>query len=195
MTNLYNLLKARAMKTRMETAASENVSQTLNTLSSSRTGPAIPPTQPGTSMPIIQKARTPKTPSFPFNPDGVEQLHRYQRSGTGSSKMSRPQVGGKSAMPPPAGHAVFNIRTGKSHTYTLWCSILIHHVQPKRVRRTNSIALVFHTRIALRQYRPSFPQKMRSLHGLEINERLFHTLFVLGSIIYELHISSVMDYR
>jgi E3 ubiquitin-protein ligase CCNP1IP1 len=114
MTNLYNLLKARAMKSRMETAASENVSQTLNTISS-RTGPAMPPAQPGTSMPNIQKARTPKTHSFHFSPEGVEQLHRYQRSGTGSSKMSRPQMGGKSAMPPPGGHAVFNIRTGESH--------------------------------------------------------------------------------
>jgi E3 ubiquitin-protein ligase CCNP1IP1 len=114
MTNLYNLLKARAMKSRMETAASENVSQTLNTISS-RTGPTMPPAQSGTSMPNIQKARTPKTPSFPFSPEGVEQLHRYQRSGTGSSKMSRPQMGGgKSAMPPPTGHAVFNIRTGES---------------------------------------------------------------------------------
>jgi hypothetical protein len=31
----------------------------------------------------------PKTPTFPVNPDGVEQLHRYQRSGTGSSKRAR----------------------------------------------------------------------------------------------------------
>ncbi|OKP15034.1 E3 ubiquitin-protein ligase CCNB1IP1 [Penicillium subrubescens] len=118
MRNLYNLLKARAMKSRMETAASENVSQTLNTISP-RTGPAMPPAQPGTSMPNIQKARTPKTHSFPFSPEGVEQLHRYQRSGTGSSKMSRPQMGGKSAMPPPGGHAVFNIRTvsGKTILY------------------------------------------------------------------------------
>lgn len=129
MTNLYNLLKARAMKTRMETAASENVSQTLSTLPS-RTGPTSAPphgpAQPATSMPIpnIQKARTPKTPSFPFSPEGVEQLHRYQRSGTGSSKMSRPQRGGKSAMPPPAGHAVFNIRTGKRPLYGLMCSSL-----------------------------------------------------------------------
>lgn len=123
MTNLYNLLKARAMKSRMETAASENVSQTLNTFSS-RTGRTIAPAQPATSMPNIQKARTPKTPSFLFSPEGVEQLHRYQRSGTGSSKMSRPQRGGKSAMPPPAGHAVFNIRTGKQPLYGLMCSSL-----------------------------------------------------------------------
>lgn len=125
MTNLYNLLKARAMKSRMETAASENVSQTLNTLSS-RTGPtsalAHAPSQPATSKPNIQKARTPKTPSFLFSPEGVEQLHRYQRSGTGSSKISRPQRGGKSAMPPPAGHVVFNIRTGKRPLYGLMCS-------------------------------------------------------------------------
>lgn len=127
MTNLYNLLKARAMKSRMETAPSENVSQTLNSLAS-RTGPtsalAHAPAQPATSMPKIQKARTPKTPSFAFSPEGVEQLHRYQRSGTGSSKMSRPQRGGKSAMPPPAGHAVFNIRTGKRPLYGPVCSSL-----------------------------------------------------------------------
>ncbi|CEJ58040.1 Putative XAP5 domain-containing protein [Penicillium brasilianum] len=118
MTNLYNLLKARAMKSRMETAASENASQTLNNLSS-RTGPTMPPAQPGPahprmSMPNIQKARTPKTPSFDFSPEGVEQLHRYQRSGTGSSRMSRPQMGGNPTMPPPVGHAVFNIRTAQT---------------------------------------------------------------------------------
>ncbi|KAJ5453579.1 uncharacterized protein N7458_004535 [Penicillium daleae] len=156
MTNLYNLLKARAMKSRMETAASENVSQTLNTLSS-RTGPTVPPAQPGTSMPNIQKARTPKTPSFPFSPEGVEQLHRYQRSGTGSSKMSRLQPGGKSAMPPPAGHAVFNVRTGMSNPYRLWCLVLIHDVQPKLVRRISSTALGFRLLIVPRRYCLNFP--------------------------------------
>ncbi|KAJ5159485.1 cyclin [Penicillium canariense] len=114
MTSLYNLLKARAMKARMQTAASENVSQTLNTLSS-RPGPTMPMTQPGPSMPAIPTVRTPKTPCFPLSPEGVEQLHRYQRSGTGSSKRSRPQVGGTSAMPPPPGHTVMNIRAGKQY--------------------------------------------------------------------------------
>lgn len=177
MTNLYNLLKARAMKSRMETAASENVSQTLNTFSS-RTGPTVPPAQPGTSMPNIQKARTPKTPSFPFSPEGVEQLHRYQRSGTGSSKMSRLQPGGKSAMPPPAGHAVFNVRTGKSNPYRLWCLVLIHDLQPKLVRRISSTALGFRILIVPRRYCLNFPRVMRSWHGLEIDRHLLHKFFV-----------------
>lgn len=179
MTNLYNLLKARAMKSRMETAASENASQTLNNLSS-RTGPIMPsaqagPAQPRMSMPNIQKARTPKTPSFAFSPEGVEQLHRYQRSGTGSSRMSRPQMGGNPMMPPPAGHAVFNIRTGKPYMHGKWCSVLIYPVQHKPVRRTSSTVLVCHTRIVLRRLCLDFPQRMRSLHDLENNRRSFLT--------------------
>lgn len=108
MTNLYNLLKARAMRSQMQTTASDTVSRTLNTLSS-RDGTVMSTAQPGT-RPILPppKSRTPKTPSFPMSPGGIEQLHRFQRSGTGSSR----RVGNKSseaaAMPPPRGRPTWN---------------------------------------------------------------------------------------
>src|SRR3954452_21950701 len=41
MTNLYNLLKARAMRSRMQTAASDTVSQALNSLPSLKAPPSV----------------------------------------------------------------------------------------------------------------------------------------------------------
>ncbi|KAJ5940403.1 hypothetical protein N7516_000571 [Penicillium verrucosum] len=100
MTNLYNLLKARAMRSRMQTAASDTVSQTLSSLN------APPPASINRSevpaLPPAPVTRNPKTPTFPVNQDGVEQLHRYQRSGTGSSKNVRTRTPREAPMPPPA---------------------------------------------------------------------------------------------
>lgn len=100
MTNLYSLLKARAMRSRMQTAASDTVSQTLSSLN------APPPTSITRSevpaLPPAPATRNPKTPTFPVNQDGVEQLHRYQRSGTGSSKRARTRTPREAPMPPPA---------------------------------------------------------------------------------------------
>ena len=96
MTNLYNLLKARAMRTEMQTAASDTVCQTLNNLSS-RNSTMLPPTQTyDQPTPITTKARsrqghTPNTHPYPLSPEGVERLHRYQRSGTGSSRRAGEQ--------------------------------------------------------------------------------------------------------
>lgn len=105
MTNLYNLLKARAMRTEMQTAASDTVSQTLNNLSS-RNGTIVPTIQPGAqSRPISSKARvqarTPKTPSYPMSPEGIERLHRYQRSGTGICRRAGEQNDSGTMAPPP----------------------------------------------------------------------------------------------
>ncbi|KAJ6133866.1 hypothetical protein N7523_000188 [Penicillium sp. IBT 18751x] len=96
MTNLYNILKARAMRTEMQTAASNTVSQTLNDLSS-RNSTMLPPIQThGQASPINTKARSRqgralKTHPYPTGSDGVERLHRYQRSGTGSSRRAGEQ--------------------------------------------------------------------------------------------------------
>ncbi|KAJ5102293.1 Zinc finger protein [Penicillium alfredii] len=110
MTNLYNLLKARAMRTRMQTAASDTVSQTLNSLSS-RAAPHTPamPSGPPAAL-MAQQPRLPQSPSYHVNADGVEQLHRYQRSGTGSSKRARKKTIEASAMPPP-GRPMWNGRS------------------------------------------------------------------------------------
>ncbi|KAH8425029.1 uncharacterized protein LDX57_002778 [Aspergillus melleus] len=97
-TNLYNLLKSRAMRSQMQTAASDTVSSALNTMGRSRNGPPVtaPTTLQATSVP----PQTPAFPqnTFPINQEGVEQLHRHQRSGTGSSKKTGSAV---AAMPPP----------------------------------------------------------------------------------------------
>ncbi|KAJ5559098.1 Zinc finger RING-type [Penicillium sp. DV-2018c] len=101
MTNLYNLLKARAMRSRMQTAASDTVSQALSSLN-------VPP-PPSVTVPLSDVSTKPtsatvhpKTPTFPVNIDGVEQLHRHQRSGTGSSKRAKTNTPREAAMPPPA---------------------------------------------------------------------------------------------
>ncbi|KAJ5811370.1 cyclin [Penicillium riverlandense] len=114
MTNLYNLLKARAMHSQMQTAASSSVSQTLHSLDrSSRSGP--PPVAPGPPpMPTVSSSIPHRslTPAYPVTTDGVEQLHRYQRSGTGSSKRVRTKdVDAVAvAMPPPTGRLPWNTR-------------------------------------------------------------------------------------
>lgn len=114
MTNLYNLLKARAMRSQMQTAASDSVSQTLHSLDRvSRSGP--PPVQPGPPpMPTASSSipRRPPTPAYPITANGVEQLHRYQRSGTGSSKRVRTKDvdAAAVAMPPPTNRSPWNMR-------------------------------------------------------------------------------------
>lgn len=115
-TNLYNLLKARAMRSEMQTAASDTVSQTLNNLSS-RNRSIIPTIQPALqSRPIPSKTRsqvrTPKTPSYPMSPEGIERLHRYQRSGTGSSRRAG-EHNDPGTMAPPTGRPVWNAKSRK----------------------------------------------------------------------------------
>ncbi|PYI11525.1 cyclin [Aspergillus sclerotiicarbonarius CBS 121057] len=101
MTNLYNLLKSRAMRSQMQTAATDTVSQALNSLTASRNDPSglasIPPEASG--PPQTPLSRQPNV--YPVNQEGVEQLHRHQRSGTGSSKGAK-QKADNSAMPPPS---------------------------------------------------------------------------------------------
>ncbi|RAK76834.1 uncharacterized protein BO72DRAFT_430028 [Aspergillus fijiensis CBS 313.89] len=104
-TNLYNLLKSRAMKSQMQTAATDSVHQTLNSLPL-----PLPPLAHSQSH---QTSMPPQTPlhRYPVDREGVEQLHRHQRSGTGSSKgaatqqqkqkKKQKQNADAVAMPPP----------------------------------------------------------------------------------------------
>ncbi|KAJ5611238.1 cyclin [Penicillium lagena] len=114
MANLYNLLKARAMRSEMQTAASDSVSQTLHSLdrSSRRALHPVPPGPPPMPTASSSVPRRPLTPAYPVTTDGVEQLHRYQRSGTGSSKRVRTKDvdAAAVAMPPPTGRWPWNMR-------------------------------------------------------------------------------------
>ncbi|KAE8392949.1 hypothetical protein BDV23DRAFT_170594 [Aspergillus alliaceus] len=101
-TNLYNLLKSRAMRSHLQTAPSDSVSQALNSLRPPRNEPPITSTSKrpsGLPGPL-------QTPSlrlqniFPVDQEGVEQLHRYQRSGTGSSKGARKRTDATVMSPP-----------------------------------------------------------------------------------------------
>ncbi|KAJ5647825.1 cyclin [Penicillium lividum] len=126
MTNLYNLLKARAMRSRMETAASETVSHTLNT--ASRNGPAASHAPSGPSGISTQFApRPPKTPSFPMSPSGIEQLHRYQRSGTGSSRHVGRKASKPGGMPPPS-RPTLNLHNPQTRTTNPQHRIRLPHI-------------------------------------------------------------------
>ncbi|KAL4923934.1 uncharacterized protein BDV17DRAFT_301381 [Aspergillus undulatus] len=106
-THLYNVLKSRAMRSQMQTAAA---SRAMNSLDAPRNGPVNPALQDlGASMP-------PQTPSayqqraYSVDLGGVEQLHRHQRSGTGSSKGRKQKDA--NAMPPPS-RPVLGLRSGE----------------------------------------------------------------------------------
>lgn len=94
MTNLYNLLKSRTMKSQMQTAASTSVSQALDSL--------VPRNEPPPTPAHGSMGQVPQTPSngFPVSKEGIELLHRYQRSGTGSSSGKKKLD--RKTMPPPS---------------------------------------------------------------------------------------------
>ncbi|KAJ5924536.1 cyclin [Penicillium verhagenii] len=114
MTNLYNILKSRAMRSRMETAASETVSHTLNTASRNGPGPPLPRSGPS-RIPTYTTSNPPKTPSYPISPGGIEQLHRYQRSGTGSSRRVGTKSSKSAGLPPP-GRPTLNLQNLQNTT-------------------------------------------------------------------------------
>lgn len=82
-TNLYNLLKSRTMGSQAQTAVLKSAPHVINSF-------AHPPSTPGS---ITQVPGTPSQ-DFPVTKESIGRLHRYQRSGTGSSS-------GRKAMPPP----------------------------------------------------------------------------------------------
>lgn len=150
MTNLYNLLKARAMRSRMQTAASDTVSQALSTLN------APPPVSISRSdVPALLPApitRNPKTPTFHVNPDGVEQLHRYQRSGNGSSKRARTRTPRETPMPLPTGPNWDGQKSMHSTTVSTTCRLICssigkapdhalqHRTRLPRISRTPTVS-------------------------------------------------------
>ncbi|KAL4800729.1 hypothetical protein BDV19DRAFT_396236 [Aspergillus venezuelensis] len=111
-THLYNVLKSRAMRSQMQTAVA---SQAINSLEAPRTIPTNP------VLPSIGISAPPQTPSafqqraYPVDLDGVEQLHRHQRYGTGSSKGQKQND--TNAMPPP-GRPVLGLRRGEAPNAT-----------------------------------------------------------------------------
>lgn len=101
MTNLYNLLKSRAMRSQMQTAASDTVSNTLNSLPGARNEPLTTASHSRLVSQIPQTAPSrPPHNQYPVDQEGVEQLHRYQRSGSGSSRGAN-RRDESSMMPPP----------------------------------------------------------------------------------------------
>lgn len=136
-TNLYNLLKSRAMRSQMQTAASDSVSRTLDSLETrNEPGTTLSDRCAGVSRSPQMRAgghpgphphagsqaqlQPPQTPlsrpynMYPLNPDGVEQLHRHQRSGTGSSKGMKPRESTRMMPPPSRPMASGNPRNGTS---------------------------------------------------------------------------------
>lgn len=134
-TNLYNLLKSRAMRSQMQSAATDSVSRTLNSIASRpemSTSASNKPMDIPTSLqapnqvpqttrqhnmptdtPYQQVSQSPRQQNVYPIQDGVEQLHRYQRSGTGSSKGAKRKPG-TNVMPPPPSRTGMNVRNGIS---------------------------------------------------------------------------------
>ncbi|EDN02828.1 predicted protein [Histoplasma mississippiense (nom. inval.)] len=97
-TNLYNLLKNQAMRSQIQTAASDSVIQVLESLggrANSGSG-ADDLFRPSTSL-APSPRRSPAR--YPTANSGIEQLHRHQRSGSGSITKNRLD---SAAMPPPS---------------------------------------------------------------------------------------------
>jgi len=121
MTNLYNLLKSRAMRSQMQTAASDSVSHTLNSISGSRNEPML---ASSLHKPVQHPLQTPSSRQYNHyatNQDGVEQLHPHQRSGSGSSKGANRRVD-TAAMPPP-NRPTAGFRNRKYCTYHVSCAL------------------------------------------------------------------------
>ena len=87
MTNLYNILKSRVMRSQIQTAASDSVSQTLKSLphttgNTRLNGSLLPQTAMTASRHFDALTSTEKH----SNKSSTERLFRHQRSGSASSK-------------------------------------------------------------------------------------------------------------
>ena len=109
--HLYDTLKKRILMSQVETAASDNVAQTLKTMASG----TRPGTFNGTGFTQATSLGTNagherESCEIPVNENGVEQLHRRQRQGSGSQAS-----GDVAAMPPPnhvpSRHRMQNVRS------------------------------------------------------------------------------------
>lgn len=105
-TNLYNLLKSRAMRSQIQSAASDSVAHTLESFSG--------PRPQSTSFPDLNQSLSSHTPAprvnqqdqYPIDHSGIDQLHRHQKSGSGSGNgNTRTDMGHDkldvTSMPPP----------------------------------------------------------------------------------------------
>lgn len=103
MTNLYNLLKSRAMRSQIQTAASDSVSQTIKSLPRTTTntrlnGSLLPQTLMTASRHFDAQPSTEKR----SNKSSTERLFRHQRSGSASSKSREDRfMTDIGVMPPP----------------------------------------------------------------------------------------------
>ncbi|KAK2754791.1 hypothetical protein FQN54_006684 [Arachnomyces sp. PD_36] len=106
-TNLYNLLKSRAMRSQIQSAASDSVAHTLESFSGPRTD--------SNSFPDLHQSLSSHTPmpranqhgQFPIDHNGVEQIHRHQKSGSGTgsgnaSVIMNQENSNVTSMPPPS---------------------------------------------------------------------------------------------
>ncbi|OJJ44955.1 hypothetical protein ASPZODRAFT_657237 [Penicilliopsis zonata CBS 506.65] len=100
-TNLYNILKTRTMRTDIQTAASDSVAQTLRSLATH--------TEQSTHRTPVQNMAVLQPPSRPvshqlkpyyIDKEGVDRVHRYQRCTTSSSRGTKRKTDAH-AMPPP----------------------------------------------------------------------------------------------
>ncbi|KAL1960409.1 hypothetical protein VTO42DRAFT_7708 [Malbranchea cinnamomea] len=82
-TNLYNLLKSRAMRSTIQTAASESVAQTLQSLGATGHNNGAEELDPPLTG-LGTASRAGRCDQYARRND-VEQLHRHQRSGSGQS--------------------------------------------------------------------------------------------------------------
>ncbi|KKZ64402.1 hypothetical protein EMCG_09625 [[Emmonsia] crescens] len=98
-TNLYNLLKSRAMRSQIQTAASDSVTKALESLGG---GPMSSSSTEDLFRPLTSLAPSPRRSPmrFPTANIGIQQLHRHQRSGSGSATKNRLD---SATMPPPSG--------------------------------------------------------------------------------------------
>lgn len=116
MTNLYNLLKSRAMRSQIQTAASDSVSQTLQSLPRMNTNNTRVPMSGINSFPsngsrpmVPQSTRLTSrhfnalpSPEFQTLSSGAERLSKHQRSGGSSSREKLGRLGKHlESMPPP----------------------------------------------------------------------------------------------
>lgn len=113
-THLYNLLKSRAMRSQMQNAAA---SQAFNDLEISRNGPTSLVAQTHSAQAPPQTPSAFQQMTNPVDIDGVEQLHRHQRSGTGSSKGTK-KKSILTAMAPPSRPSI-GMRRGMSIIFIL----------------------------------------------------------------------------
>jgi E3 ubiquitin-protein ligase CCNP1IP1 len=102
MTNLYNLLKSRAMRSQIQTAASDSVSQTLKSLPQATNPRLNASLLPQTAMTASRHFDALPSTEKRNGKNSTVRLFRHQRSGSASSKSKEDRfMADVGAMPPP----------------------------------------------------------------------------------------------